>query len=116
MKHETGICINCGASYGLHHFETRACPKNGIEETRFDELAGKFYPQQWQNTPFEDSGLRKLFDAAPELLEALIKAKKLIKDWHNMGTEDMGDGLWTIYEEKSPEMQPINNAIKKATQ
>ncbi len=64
----------------------------------------------------EDKANAKLIAAAPELLEALIKAKKLIKDWHNMGTEDMGDGLWTIYEEKSPEMQPINNAIKKATQ
>ncbi len=58
----------------------------------------------------------KCWNTYDELLEALIKAKKLIKDWHNMGTEDMGDGLWTIYEEKSPEMQPINNAIKKATE
>ena len=51
-----------------------------------------------------------------ELLEALIKAKELIKEWHNMGAGDMGEGLWAIYENKSPEMQPINNAIKKATQ
>ena len=50
-----------------------------------------------------------------ELLEALIKAKELIKEWHNIGTGEMGEGLWAIYEEKSPEMQPINKAIKKAT-
>ena len=55
----------------------------------------------------------KLIAAAPELLEELIKAKELIKEWHNMGAGDMGDGLWAIYEKKAPEMQSINNAIKK---
>ena len=57
MKHETGICYNCGADQGLHQSETMQCPRHGIEETRFDKLKGKFYPQQWDSTTFEDSGL-----------------------------------------------------------
>ncbi len=114
MKHETGICINCGASYGLHHFETRACPKNGIEETRFDELAGKFYPQQWQNTPFEDAGLRKLHNAAPELLEAIQKAIKISSLWTfgkdvTIEHEDEAKALHSMHLE-------FDRVIKKATE
>lgn len=71
MKNETGICYNCGVDQGLHQSETMKCPRHGIEETRFNKLEGKFYPQQWTDTIFEDSGLRKLQDAAPELLRGL---------------------------------------------
>ena len=53
---KTGICKNCGADEGLHHYETMQCPKNGIEEIRFDKLTGKFYPQQWESTTFHDNG------------------------------------------------------------
>jgi len=34
MKHETGICYNCGADQGLRHYETMQCPRYGIEETK----------------------------------------------------------------------------------
>jgi hypothetical protein len=62
---KTDICANCGASLGLHQFETYQCPRNGMEQTWKK-------PQQWQNTFFEDSGIRHLHDAAPDLLEVLI--------------------------------------------
>ena len=76
-NYKTGICINCGADSGLHHFETQQCPKNGREETRFDKLSGKCIPQQWESTTFEDSGIKKLHDAAPEMLEACKEALKM---------------------------------------
>ena len=73
MKQETGICANCGADYGLHASGIEVCPKNGLEETRFDKLSGKYIPQQWQDSVFEDSGIKKLNDAAPNLLENLAR-------------------------------------------
>lgn len=79
-NYKTGICINCGADSGLHHFETQQCPKNGREETRFDKLSGKCIPQQWESTTFEDSGIKKLHDAAPEMLEACKEALKMYND------------------------------------
>ena len=65
INFKTDVCANCGASSGLHHFETLQCPKNGMEEICLTK------PQQWQNTFFEDSGVRKLHDAAPDLFGAL---------------------------------------------
>ena len=59
-----GICANCGANDGLHHYETNQCPRNGIEETR----DGK--KQEWQNTIFINQEYQRLSDAAPELLAA----------------------------------------------
>jgi len=101
MKHETGICYNCGADQGLHHYETMQCPRYGIEETRFDKLADKFYPQQWTSTTFEDGGLRKLHDAASELLEACQAAIR-IKD------------LWLYNEENTlPEYESEAQAVSK---
>ena len=96
MKHETGICINCGASDGLHHFETKHCPEHGIEETRIDKLSGKYFPQQWQTTSFEDAGLRKLSDAAPELLEALIQIRRhglIEKDGYETNVRRMNEAI-----------------------
>lgn len=52
------ICVNCGASEGLHHYETRQCPKNGREEYR----DGK--KQEWESTVFEDSGIKHYNDKA----------------------------------------------------
>ena len=49
-----------------------------------------------------------LYDAAPELLEALKEARELIKFYH-------GEPAWDIYDKQSPEMKRINNAIDKAT-
>ena len=80
MKHETGICYNCNADQALHHFETEQCPRHGIEETRIDKLSGEYYPQQWVDTTFEDSGLRKLHDAAPKLLNICIAFNKMLAE------------------------------------
>ena len=56
-------CVNCGAEYGLHHFETKQCPYWGVEETRDG------YKQRWEETIFR-----------PELTDADIlgwlKSKK----------------------------------------
>lgn len=64
-KHTQGICGNCGAGEGLHHYETRQCPKNGVEEWR----DGK--KQEWQETFFENRKWQQLIASAPDLLEAL---------------------------------------------
>jgi len=60
-------CYNCGADEGLHHYETKQCPKNGIEETN--------YPQQWEDTTFVDADVKKQEDAAPQMIKALKAAK-----------------------------------------
>lgn len=79
MKNSTGKCYHCGAEQGLHQYKSMLCPKNGIEETRFDKIKNQYYPQQWEETTFEDSGIKKLNDAAPELLEALIDEVNFLK-------------------------------------
>lgn len=65
-KHLTGICGNCGATYGLHQYETNQCPASGVE-ARFDR------PQQWQQTIWVDSGQARLEANAEELLKAAEK-------------------------------------------
>lgn len=42
MRYTTGICANCGADDGLHHYKTMQCHKNGIEEWRPNKV------QDWQ--------------------------------------------------------------------
>ena len=37
-------CKNCGAWYGLHHYETNQCPKNGRETN----------PQTWEATTYQE--------------------------------------------------------------
>ena len=49
----------------------------------------------------------RLIAAAPELLEALKKAKDVIRVWH-------GPIAWDIYDRASPEMTEINAAIANA--
>lgn len=48
-----------------------------------------------------------IHEAAPDMYEALIKAKETIKAFH-------GEVAWDIYNEHSPEMKAINQAIAKA--
>ena len=49
-----------------------------------------------------------LISSSPELLDALLEAKKTIRAMH-------GELAWEIYEHNSPEMRKINAAIEKAT-
>ena len=37
-------CKNCGGWYGLHHYETNQCPKNGRETN----------PQMWETTTYQE--------------------------------------------------------------
>lgn len=41
-------CKNCGADYGLHHYETNQCPAGGVEAP-----VGK--EQVWNRSTFEES-------------------------------------------------------------
>lgn len=102
MKIETRICINCGADKGLHKFDNMQCPKNGIEENRFNELSGKYFPQQWQNTFFEDSGVAKLNKAAPDMLRALQIGLQLLYDCK--------------FNSNDNQIAEMEEAIKKATE
>lgn len=106
MIYETGICCSCGVDQGLHRFDTMQCPRHGIEETRFDKLAGKFFPQQYADTIFEDSGLRKLHDAAPEILEALQN----IVSCNGVGYKDVNK----FVKDLQPFIKKGQQAIKKA--
>lgn len=96
---KTGMCANCGASEGLHQYETMFCPKNGIEENRFNKLTGKYFPQQWEKTTFLDEGLKRLYDAAPLLYKACIA---VIQEYDN------SIGLM------SEAMPTVRNAVKRA--
>jgi hypothetical protein len=74
-QYTNDICSNCGASQGIHHYETSQCPRNGREECRDG------YQQIYVNTTFEDSGQRNLERSAHDLLEALKNCQKLIKNF-----------------------------------
>jgi len=108
-KYTTGICFNCGAGMGLHHYETTQCPKNGIE-------APLNKKQEWDSRNiFQDSGLVKLHDAAPELLEALeITLKAMLNLSRQIPTNetlaDFNFDLCEIAEEKA--LKAIEKAIK----
>lgn len=58
-------------------------------------------------TCVDDEETANAMAAAPELLEALRWAKKIIRSWH-------GEIAWDIYDKSSPEMKAINSAIDKA--
>lgn len=56
----------------------------------------------------------RLIAAAPDLLAALKRAVKVIRDWESMGVmTPASDQSWLLYQQ-SPEMKQINAAIKKA--
>lgn len=50
----------------------------------------------------------------PDLLTALVEARKLIKFWHRFPhNDDAAEEDWRIYDQLSPEMSRINKAILK---
>jgi len=101
-EHTTEICFNCGASIGLHHYETLQCPKNGVE-------APLNKKQEWdQRNTFEDGGLVKLHDAAPELLEALDDLVEVTKNHPNFVQEKVNGNRWKA-------VSRAIKAIQKAT-
>lgn len=108
-NYSTGICANCGADKGLHHYETEQCPKNGMEEYREGRK------QEWEDTTWQDSGYKNLEKAAPALLEALIEAKKTIRLWHDFAESQPTEAKAWNYYSASPEMKKINAAIELAT-
>lgn len=58
---------------------------------------------------------RAIVDAASQqgyLIIALMRAVKLIEQWHNMNMGELGERGWKIYYLNAPEMQPIRDAWK----
>ena len=64
-KVRSGTCANCGASEGLHHYDSMLCPADGREESR------PGVRQRWSDIAFEDRGERDLRMGAPALAMAL---------------------------------------------
>ena len=113
INFKTNICHNCGADKGIHQALTYKCPKNGIEENRYNDINGKYYPQQWEETIFQDSGIFKLHDSAQEIYEALIRAKEVIRIWFGVNFQDQNqeNEAWELYNSFAPEMLIINRTI-----
>ena len=68
---------------------------------------GEAYCADGNTTTEEARANAHLIAAAPELYEALMEAKEIIRIMH-------GDLAWGIYDQHSPEMKRINNALAKA--
>lgn len=74
---ENTICKNCGAEYGLHHYQTNQCPVGGREAAIGEK-------QEWKTTVFEPEivlpkeatvnveQIRNLVHERNEILKALI--------------------------------------------
>lgn len=80
-----GICKNCGAHDGLHHFETNQCPVSGVEAP-----IGRV--QRWAATTFEaeNEEVEELKSTVNKLLariEALESQVKILQS----GTDLMVD-------------------------
>ncbi len=73
-------------------------------------------PQGWREFNQNDLANVELMTSAPELLNALIAARKEIKMWHDINSsEEMKRDDWNAYQSTGA-MQIINDAILKATQ
>lgn len=108
IQYTTGKCYYCGAELGIHKSETLNCPKDGKEEMRWDDLNNRYYPQQWNRTTFEDSGIKKIELASFEMLTSLISCNKRLEEYKKKNG-DIGGRLTDCM---------IENllAIKKATE
>ncbi len=103
-NYTTGICFNCGTDDGLHQSETHKCPKNGMELPM--HLWNRGERQQWEETVFEDSGLKKIELSAPDMLEALQRCVKFF-DKAIANTDDKYESSMVLQ---------AKAAIKKATE
>lgn len=73
-KYTPGICANCDADRGLHHYKTMQCPVGGREEMR----EGK--AQEWMQTTFENMATVeacKLYTDQKALNVGLLEALRL---------------------------------------
>ena len=96
MVDSFATCFNCGADFGLHHYETNQCPVGGVEETRVGKV------QQWAETKFIDAKEEQVRQAAPELLGTL----QLLAEHIRLHDIPIGSGMWV----------QIQDVIKKATE
>lgn len=98
-------CIHCGAEEAIHQYETLLCPKDGIEETRYDRIKDEYYQQKWEQTTFElpsisTSKNRIKLDAIDKMMviaEAVGMEEGMI--WmlleYTSDGVDVSDGDWT---------------------
>lgn len=69
-----GICKNCGATDGLHHFETNQCPVGGVEAPVGRE-------QLWMKTTFEaeNNEVEELKNTVNKLLTRIEALENQVK-------------------------------------
>lgn len=84
---------------------TLAVWKKEVLDAGFGSVVCKISPEKTMDET--DKANAHLIAAAPELLEALIKSIRVIKQWH-------GADVFDIYYNNAPEMKPIREAIAKA--
>jgi len=95
-KHTTKICYHCGGDIAIHKFESNYCPVTINYESNL-----------WRTTKFEDSGLKKLHEAAPYLLEACILLLDELNSVYSSAYCQLSGDDYNI--------QKAESAIKKAT-
>ena len=110
-------CKNCGADYGLHHYQTDQCPVGGIE-------APIGQKQEWKTSTYEE----QLNPSYEELLTQRDQLKKaletLLKQWNDLeGTLNHKNHSvfgWHMNDDGEPIENFFNdndlNAVEKAEQ
>ena len=96
-------CKNCGAWYGLHHYETNQCPKNGRETN----------PQMWETTTYqeEDKSDSKIADLEAQIanqgqtIEQLARIIREYKTSSEMGVKAI--------KAQAAEIEDLNDEIER---
>lgn len=66
-------CKNCGAAYGIHHYDTHQCPAFGVEAPTPQE-------QMWNYTTYEESPLPKPDRPTGPTLEYVRELEALVSE------------------------------------
>ena len=103
------ICKHCGATEGIHQYETGKCPKWGKEEVRMDRYSGEYLKQQWDETTFKDSGMENLRSSAPDLYDELISSIIVLES----NVRIIIDGTKTKASDLLPMLEAIIDSHKK---